>query len=81
MPPRLSYYECQPDQTGLVGRVTLAIEHEHGEATIDIRLTQPLAGDTPSETAIRRELEMLRAAIDHILSTPGAISRLHPDTT
>jgi hypothetical protein len=68
-------------ETGKVGQVSLAISRDHDEATIDIRLEQPLAGDAPLHEAIHREMTNLRAAIDRILTTPGAISRLPPGST
>jgi hypothetical protein len=61
--------------------VSLLIDSGHGEIAIDIRPAQPLAGDARPEEMIRRELEHLRAAIDRILATPGAISRLDPNPT
>jgi hypothetical protein len=76
---RLKLYQVGVNETGLVGRVVLVIEHDRGEVTIDIHPAPPSAGDTQPELAIRRELVTLREAIDHILvvrvtRTEGTVS-------
>jgi hypothetical protein len=79
--PCLKHYEARSDQTGMVDLVSIVIDSNRGEVSIDIQPRQPLPGDKRPEDSVREELEHLRGAIHHILSTPGAISRLVPGPT
>jgi hypothetical protein len=67
------------EQTGKVVQLSVLLQHDHSEVALDIHPTQPLDGDKRSEDLVRQELGRLREALDRILQTPGAISRLGSD--